>query len=205
MSSLGPATQSVFTPRVLKTVERSTILNLVNLILRDTNHRITVLQTRREAIDMDPEVYVVTRMEWRCQDTSEPLVLQLPRLLSILETLRGMESVPSEIHLDSTDGFTTYLTTEEKVSELPKDSKKCVEYLVELVEHVLVRTYITIRDVERWFWISARKKGFSRRIVKKLPEGRNPDRHMHRFYKIMENYFSIRFNINRENMLFWEE
>jgi hypothetical protein len=178
-------------------VARSSVINLVNLLLRETSHRVTVLQ---KGGGPDPEVFVVTRVNWRNNDLSYPFLPQLPRLLSLLETLRGSKGVPQEIYLDSNEGVAVYLPTSIRVSDLPKDSKASVRSLISLVEESVDHLYSTMREVEDWFWRAARKKGFSPDIVEKMARG---ERHyksgglMQRFNGLLRKYFSIRFRIHR--------
>ncbi len=85
-SSENITDDSMWVQKIKPNVPRSSMINLVNLLLRETSHRITVL----ERVDgPDPEIYVVTRVNWRDPDINKPILSQLPRILSLLETLRG--------------------------------------------------------------------------------------------------------------------
>ena len=187
-------------------VPRSSMINLVNLLLRETSHRITVL----ERVDgPDPEIYVVTRVNWRDPDFNRPILSQLPRILSLLETLRGNKGVPREVYLDSTEGIAVYLPTSLKVSELPDDPKQTVQLLMTIIEDSLEHLFSTMTEVEAWFWKAARQKGFSPEIVEKMG---NKDPHfdsselMWRYQRILRKYFSLRFTIHRsEDLLRVEE
>ena len=93
----------LYVPPSSSDVVASSTINLVNLLMRNTNRRVTVLQVGGK-VDPDPEVYVVIRVDWRDKDLNRPILPQLPRVLSMLETLRGSRGVPKEVYLDSTDG-----------------------------------------------------------------------------------------------------
>ena len=59
MSSTGKE-EHVWVSTTPPNVPRSSMINLVNLLLRETVHRITVLERARGP---DPELYVITRVE----------------------------------------------------------------------------------------------------------------------------------------------
>jgi hypothetical protein len=197
MSSADNLPSSLFVPRTPPNVPQSSMINLVNLLLRETSHRVTVLE---RCDGPDPQIYVVTRVEWRDSDLNKPILSQLPRVLSLLETLRGSKGVPREVYLDSIEGIAVYLPTGMKVSELPKDSKQTVHLLMSTVEESLDHLYSTMREVETWFWKAARQKGFSPEIVEKMG---NKEAHydsselMWRFQQLLRKYFSLRFTIHR--------
>jgi hypothetical protein len=176
---------------------QSSIINLVNLLLRETSHRVTVLE---RCDGPDPQIFVVTRVEWRDPDINRPVLPQLPRILSLLETLRGSKGVPREVYLESTEGIAVYLPSGMKVSELPIDPKKAVSLLMSIVEDSLEHLYSTMREVETWFWKAARQKGFSPEILEKMG---NKEAHydsaelMWRFQRLLRKYFSLRFTIHR--------
>ena len=205
-SSENIADDSMWVQKIKPNVPRSSMINLVNLLLRETSHRITVL----ERVDgPDPEIYVVTRVNWRDPDINRPILSQLPRILSLLETLRGNQGVPREVYLDSTEGIAVYLPTSMKVSELPDDSKKTVQLLMTIIEDSLEHLFSTMTEVEVWFWKAARQKGFSPEIVEKMG---NKEPHfdstelMWRYQRILRKYFSLRFTIIRsEDILRVEE
>jgi len=205
-SSENIADDSMWVQKIKPNVPRSSMINLVNLLLRETSHRITVL----ERVDgPDPEIYVVTRVNWRDPDINKPILSQLPRILSLLETLRGNKGVPREVYLDSTEGIAVYLPTGMKVSELPDDPKKTVQLLMTIIEDSLEHLFSTMTEVEIWFWKAARQKGFSPEIVEKMG---NKEPHfdsselMWRYQRILRKYFSLRFTIYRsEDILRVEE
>ncbi|MHA2005397.1 MAG: hypothetical protein ACW960_15105 [Candidatus Thorarchaeota archaeon] len=147
MAGTESETRSVWVPRTPPTVAKNTVINLVNLLLRETSHRVTVLET---CAGPDPEIYVVTRADWRNPDYKKLVLPQLPRLLSLLETLRGTEGVPQEIHLDSTEGIAVYLPTGIRVSQLPDKPKEAVQFLTDLIESSVSHMYSTRREVEAW-------------------------------------------------------
>ncbi len=206
MSSSDNITDALYLPKTLPNVPRSSMLNLVNLLLRETSHRVTVLE---RTDGPDPEIFIVTRVAWRDPDSRKPILSQLPRILSLLETLRGSKGVPREIYLDSTEAIAVYLPSGMRVSELPKDPKITVRLLMSTVEDSLDHLYSTMSEVETWFWKAARQKGFSPEIVEKMG---NKEQHydsqelMWRFHRILRKYFSIRFTIHRsESCLHVEE
>jgi hypothetical protein len=173
------------------------MINLVNLLLRETAHRITVLERARSP---DPELYVVTRIDWRNPDPEKPMLQQLPRLLSLLETLRGNKGVPREVKLDSTEGVAVYLPTGIRVSELPKDPKESVQKLMAIIEDTLSHLLSTMREVEKWLWKAARRAGFSPAIVEKMARkdtGFSSPELMIRFQRLLHKYFSLKFRIYR--------
>lgn len=199
--SIGPAVSSVHVSRIPPSQKRSSMINLANLLLRETNHRITILQKDREK---DPELYVVTRIEWRDRDTKRPLLGQYPRLLSLLETLRGTDGVPTEIYLDNMDGLAIFFPTGVRLSRLPEDSKECIKLLIVLVEYTVTDRLRTMIEVEKWFWRSARRMGFSPEIVERMANGEayyNSVSHLTRYNELLHRYFSVRFNISRNEPL----
>ena len=205
-SSENIADDSMWVKKTPPNVPRSSMINLVNLLLRETSHRITVLE---RTDGPDPEIYVVTRVNWRSSDVTKPVLPQLPRILSLLETLRGSKGVPREVYLDSTEGIAVYLPTGMKISELPDEPKKTVQLLMTIVEDSLEHLFSTMAEVEVWFWKAARQKGFSPEIVEKMG---NKEPHfdsselMWRYQRILRKYFSLRFTIVRsEDLLRVEE
>jgi hypothetical protein len=46
-------------------IPQSSMINLVNLLLRETSHRVTVLE---RCDGPDPQIFVVTRVVWRDPD-----------------------------------------------------------------------------------------------------------------------------------------
>ena len=100
------------------TPNRSSIA-LVNLIMRNTSTRLTVIQMAKH--EPDPELFVVTSIYWR--DIERPLLAQLPKILSYLETMRGTRGVPSKVYLDSDEGLQLYIPTSTRASEIPAASK----------------------------------------------------------------------------------
>jgi len=206
MSDTEAVISEVWVPKTPSTVLGSSLINLTNLLLRETSHRVATLQ---RSDGPDPELFVVSRIDWHGRDSKEPLLSQLPRLLSLLETLRGTRGVPSEIHLDSNDGIVAYLPTGINVSGLPKNSRDAVMFLMSLIEDTVAHILSTMKEVEDWFWVAARRKGFSPDIVKRMAleeEHYDSPAHIQRFNEVMESYFSIRFRIHRsESMLHVEE
>ncbi|MHA2153016.1 MAG: hypothetical protein ACXAAQ_13645 [Candidatus Thorarchaeota archaeon] len=180
---------------------QSNILNLTNLLLRDTPHRVTTIQL--DYHEPDPELYVVTRVDWR--DSTQPILKQLPRLLSILEVLRGTRSVPTEVYLDSTEGLAVYIRMDIKVSDIPDNPSEAISFLRDKTESTLEFHGSTVAEVERQFWRIARKKGFSPRIIGKIAkkeEGFKSRTPLSGFYKLLRTYFSLRFRIHTsENCL----
>ncbi len=186
----------VWVPRATSWVNRGSLLNLVNLLLRESPHRITILDLKGYK-DPDPELYVVTRVDWR--EPTRPMLGQLPRVLSLLETLRGTRSVPKEVYLDSTEGIAVYIPTGVRTSQIPSKPKVAVSFITDLMEQSLTFILSTMKEVEDYFWMAAKKKGYSPDIVDKIanrePEFYRPE-HVRRFHQLMSNYFSIRFRIH---------
>ncbi len=175
------------------------ILNLINLQLRDTNHRITVLAIDAEQ-EPDPELHVLTKIEWRDRDISKPILPQLPRILSLLETLRSSKGVPREIYYDSLDGVPVYLPMSIRASNLPHNARKAIELLTNLLVKTIVHHLSTMKDIEVYFWETAKKNGFSKRIVERMARKErfydSPTLLM-KFYNLLYSYFSIRFRVHR--------
>jgi hypothetical protein len=186
----------VWVPRTPPTVAKNSVINLVNLLMRETSHRVTVLE---KCAGPDPEIYVVTRVDWRNPDLKRPVLPQLPRLLSLLETLRGTKGVPHEIHLDSTEGIAVYLSTGVRVSQLSDNPKEAVQFLTDLIETSISHMYSTRGEVEAWFWKIARQKGFSPEIVERMANkevGYSSSSVMWQFHQLLRKYFSLRFRIH---------
>ncbi len=195
MSKTENPDQPMWVPTTPANIPRSSMINLVNLLLRESAHRITVLERARGP---DPELYVVTRVDWRDPDLEKPVLPQLPRILSLLETLRGTKGVPREVKLDSTEGIAVYLPTGIRVSHLPQDPKKAVQDLMTIIEESLEHLLSTMREVERWFWKGARQKGFSPIIVERMARkesGFSSRELMMRFQRVLHVYFSLKFRI----------
>ena len=206
MASSDNAPDSMLVSKTPPNIPRSSMINLVNLLLRETSHRITVLE---RTDGPDPQIFVVTRVNWRDPDINKPVLSQLPRVLSLLETLRGSKGVPREVQLDSIEGIAVYLPSGMKISELPDDPKKTVRLLMTIVDDSLEHLFSTMTEVETWFWKVARQKGFSPEIVEKMG---NKELHfdsaelMWRYQRILRKYFSLRFTIHRsEDLLRVEE
>jgi hypothetical protein len=197
MSSSDNFSNASLVEKTPPNIPQSSMINLVNLLLRETSHRVTVLE---RCDGPDPQIFVVTRVVWRDPDINKPVLPQLPRILSLLETLRGSKGVPKEVYLDSTEGIAVYLPSGMKVSELPKDPKKAVRLLMVTVEDALEHLYSTMKEVESWFWKAARQKGFSPEILEKMG---NKEAHYDsaelewRFQRLLRKYFSLRFTIHR--------
>ena len=188
--------ESVWVPRATSWVNRGSLLNLVNLLLRESAHRITTLEMKGYR-DPDPELYVVTRVDWR--DPTRPVLGQLPRVLSLLETLRGTRGVPREVYLDSTEGIAVYIPTSVRTSQIPSNPKVAVSFVTDLMERCLTFIMSTMKEVEDYFWAAAKKKGYSLEIVDKIarrdPAFYKPE-HVQRFHELMGGYFSLRFRIH---------
>ena len=196
MAGTESETRSVWVPRVPPTVAKNSVINLVNLLMRDTSHRVTVLG---KCAGTDPEIFVVTRADWRNADLKRPVLPQLPRLLSLLETLRGTKGVPHEIHLESREGIAIYLPTGVRVSQLPDKPKEAVQFLTGLIESSVSHMYSTRREVEAWFWKIARQKGFSPEIVERMANeevGYSSSTVTWQFHQLLRKYFSLRFRIH---------
>ena len=189
----------LYVPPSSDSVAHSSTINLVNLLMRNTDRRVTVLQVGGK-VDPDPEVYVVTRVDWRDKDLNKPILPQLPRVLSMLETLRGSRGVPKEIHLDSTDGVVCYIPTGIRMSQLPSSAKASVQFIMSVVNQTVSHFDSTRSEVEDWFWRTARKRGFNPEIVERIARREkhyDSPSHEHRFSKVIEDYFSLRFKVYR--------
>ena len=188
--------ESVWVPRATSWVKRGSLLNLVNLLLRDSNHRITTLEMKGYR-DPDPELYVVTRVDWK--DPTRPVLGQLPRILSLLETLRGTRGVPREVYLDSTEGVAIYIPTDVRTSQIPSNPKIAVSFVTDLMERCLTFIMETMKEVENYFWVAAKKKGYSPENVEKIANRNSAfyrPEHVRRFRELMANYFSLRFRVH---------
>ena len=197
MSESESSPSPLWVPKAPTAVAGGSVLNLVNLLIRETPHRVTILQTDKET---NPMIFVVTRVNWRDCNLEQPFLPQLPKLLSLLEALRGTRGVPQEIYLDSNEGVAVYLPTNVRTSELSKDAKASVRLILSLVEDSVGHLFSTMREVEDWFWRAARRKGFSPEIVEKMAKGEryyNSDGLMQRINTLLRKYFSIRFRIHR--------
>jgi len=179
----------------------ASVINMTNLLMRDTSHRLTTVPLAYP--EPDPELYVITTIAWR--DATKPILSQLPRLLSYLEALRGTRGVPSEVYLDSGEGMVVYLSSETRVSEIPNYAKEAVKFLKDLIAQTLYFYKTTVEDVEKTFWRIARTRGFSPEIVERLTtktEGFRSPAAIESFHMILRSYFSLRFRIHRaENCL----
>jgi hypothetical protein len=123
----------------------------------------------------------------------------LPRILSLLETLRGSKGVPTEIDLNSTAGVVAYIPTGVRVSTIPDTAKQAMEFLISTVESTVEHCISTMREVEEWFWRAARQKGFSPEIVERMARSDkhfDSREHLERYYYLLNRYFSIRFRIH---------
>ncbi|MHA2213317.1 MAG: hypothetical protein ACXAEN_08235 [Candidatus Thorarchaeota archaeon] len=174
-------------------------LTLVNLLLRESVHKVRILEIDAKLSD-DPELFVVTRIVWRDPDRLKPVLHQLPKILSILETLRGTRGIPSEVYLNSTEGIVVYLPSGVTVSQLPITSREAVTVLMDLVEGTVNHTLSTITEVENWFWRAARQKGFSPDIVERM--GRKEPHYdtphlLKEYHGILRKYFSLRFTVHK--------
>ncbi len=186
------------------TPNRSSIA-LVNLILRHTTTRVTVIQMADH--EPDPELFVVTSINWR--DPERPLLGQLPKILSYLETMRGTRGVPDKVYLDSSEGLQLYIPTATRASEIPDGSKEAVKFLRTLVNSTCEFIHGTANEVESTFWDIARKRGYSPAIVDRIAsatEGFTSISNGHMFNDLLQRYFSIRFRIHTaESTLHLEE
>lgn len=184
-------------PRSSPNLTKGSTINLVNLLLRETSHRLTYLD---KCGGPDPELFVVTRVEWRDPDPELPILPQLPRVLSLLEALRGTQGVPHEVYLNSTEGIAVYLPTGMRLSEIGDGAKEAVRYLLGLIDSTVEHLYSTLREVETYFWKAAKQRGYSPRIVEKIARGDpyyDSLAHRRRFHEILRGYFSIRFRVHR--------
>jgi hypothetical protein len=179
----------------------SKVLNLTNLLMRDTPHRVTTIEVDRH--ESDPELYLVTRVDWR--ESTQEILPKLPRLLSILEVLRGTEGVPTEVYLDGTEGLTIYINMNIRISHIPNTPSDAISFLSDMTETTLDFYNSTVDEVEQQFWRIARKKGFSPSLVTKMAkreEGFTSPTPIKGFHMLLRAYFSLRFRIHTsENCL----
>ncbi len=124
---------------------------------------------------------------------------QLPKLLSILDTLRGNRGVPTEVYLDSSEGLAVYLPTGHLLSDIPAEPKNAVEFLKSALNDTKEHFFSTIYDVERHFWLEARTKGFNRDVVERIARrerGFDTASQRESFHELLRGYFSTRFRIH---------
>ncbi len=168
---------------------------LVNLIMRNTPTRVTVVQLGE--FEEDPELFIVTSINWR--EKARPLLGQLPKVLSYLETMRGTRGVPSKVYLDSDEGMQLYIPTSTRASEIPSIPRDAAKYLKSLVSSTCAFVHNTAREVEETFWSIAMKRGFSQDIVERMAthsKGFESSANIQRFNELMHQYFSVRFRIH---------
>jgi hypothetical protein len=178
---------------------------LVNLIMRHTPTRVTVVQLGEH--EEDPEMFVVTSIDWR--DRTRPLLGQLPKVLSYLETMRGTRGVPSKVYLESDEGMQLYIPTSTRASEIPSAPRDAAKYLKSLVSSTCSFIHSTAKEVEETFWSIAMKRGFSPDIVGRMAahsKGFESSANIQRFNSLMHRYFSVRFTIHTaESILHLED
>ena len=180
-------------------VPHNSAINLVNLLMRETEHRVTVLRLHGDS-EPDPEIYIVTRVKWRSEDVTKPILSQLPGVLSLLETLRGSKGVPKEIYLDSTEGVVCFIPTGVRASGVPMDPKAAVIFLKTILEETVKHFNATRMEVEEWFWKTARREGFSPEIAERVARretGYDSFSHQREFNQLLQSYFSMRFRVYR--------
>ncbi|RLI52430.1 MAG: hypothetical protein DRO87_13235 [Candidatus Thorarchaeota archaeon] len=183
------------TVAAMHSVSRASVISLANLLLRETPNRLTIISTAIP--EMDPELYVVTKAEWK--NPSKPLLVQMPRLLSLLEALRGTRGVPTEVYLDSNDGIAVYLPTGVHISDIPIGPKDAVRFLQDVIDDTIDFYFNTVREVESHFWVLARRRGYSPLIVEKIGrgvKGFQSRSSVAMFHSLLRQYFSIKFRIH---------
>ncbi len=191
-----PPTAVVPVSRMSTEMPGGAAINLANLLLRNTNRRVTTVQVSKH-VEADPEVYVITRVDWADKSNSKALFVRLPSLLSVLETLRGSRSVPERVDLESAS-LQIYIPTGLHLSELSGNRKRAVKHLIGLAKET-VEIFTDTRDtVEEWFWKAARQRGFGPKIVERIaarePGYYTPER-AERFQNLLRRYFSVKFTI----------
>ncbi|MBS3794758.1 MAG: hypothetical protein KGY80_07675 [Candidatus Thorarchaeota archaeon] len=193
-----PPSSAVPVSRLNTELPGGAAINLANLLLRNSDRRVTTVQVSKH-VEADPEVYVVTRVNWAHKGSNEPLLVKLPSLLSVLETLRGSRSVPERVDLESEKGLVVYIPTALHISELSNNRKRAVKHLLGLAEETVAIFKDTKETVERWFWKAARQRGFGPKIVERIaaqePGYYTPDR-ANRFQDLLRRYFSVKFTIH---------
>ncbi len=174
-------------------------LNLVNLQNREDIGRLGFLELPG-INDPDPDIFVITRVDWRDVNPEYPILPRLPRLLSILETLNGTKDVPKEVYLDSLEGISVYLRSGTRMSDIPNDVMESISFLNDIIHETKTFFEETAREVEEFFWKVSRKKGFSRDIVDRIAQkekGFDTEAIESQFYSVMRSYFSVRFRIHQ--------
>ncbi len=184
-------------------------IRLANLLLRDSEGSIDIVKMANDSPNADHELYVKARIHWRPEGSTEPILPLMPRLLAIIESLRGCQGVPSEIQLDSYEGVATYIPTGRTISSIPPSPRDAVLYLRSLIQSTLEEFKATVKEVEDHFWRIARQRGFSPEIVHRMvrnERGYDSPAFRQRFEQIMQSYFSVKFRVYRaESTLRWEE
>jgi hypothetical protein len=173
-------------------------MRLVNLLLREADTKLTTLSMPGHQ-EPDPEIYVVTRIPWRDAAGNDEVLPQLPRLLAILDTLRGNRGVPTEVFLDSTEGLAVYLPTEVHISDIPEKPRDAVKCLKSAMKDTKEHFFSTMYDVERYFWREARKRGYNRDTVERIARnerGFDSSAQRSTFHQMLRDYFSTRFTIH---------
>lgn len=173
-------------------------MRLVNLLLREADTKLTTLSMPGHQ-EPDPEIYVVTRIPWRDATGNDEALPQIPRLLSILDTLRGNRGVPTEVYLDSTEGLAAYLPTGVHISDIPSRPREAVQCLKSAIENTKEHFFSTIHDVERHFWRMARKRGYNRDTVDRIARnerGFDSPAQRAEYHQLLREYFSTRFTIH---------
>ncbi len=189
--------------------EQMTRLNLVNLINRKSEAKLTVVRMPGDVAGIDYEIHVTTRFGWRYEERNRPTLPRMPRLLSIVESLRGTRGVPYEIDLESLDGVAVYIPTNKGLSSIPLSPLEAVSYLNNLLDSTLSHFVATVEEVEGYFWRIAKQHNFSEAIVEKMArKEKGFDSHalLCRFEKLLRSFFSVKFRVHTAESLFsWEE
>ncbi|NWF94603.1 MAG: hypothetical protein HXY34_00500 [Candidatus Thorarchaeota archaeon] len=203
------AAESVWSRVYHNQVDALSKISLANLLLRGSDEQIDIVRMPTDSPYMDYELYVKTRVRWKDGTADGDVLPYMPRLLSIVETLRSSRGVPSEIRFDTDEGVAAYIPTQRHISDIPDHPREAAQYLRALVKDIMDDFYETVQDVEDYFWFAARQRGFSPEIVarmaRKEPGYYSYDR-IQRFERVMQSYFSVKFRVHRsESKLAWEE
>ena len=189
--------------------EQMTRLNLVNLINRKSGAKLAVVRMPGDVPGIDYEIHVTTRLAWRYEERNRPTLPRMPKLLSIVESLRGTRGVPYEIDLESTDGVAVYIPTNKGLSSIPSTPLEAVSYLNSILDSTLSHFVATVEEVESYFWRIAKQHNFSEAIVEKMArreKGFDSHALVYQFERLLGSFFSVKFRVHRaESLLSWED
>ncbi len=183
------------------------LIRLVNFSRRNGKERLALIRLPGY-VELDPEIYLITRVTWRSEDFESPILPYLPRLLAIIESARGSNAVPTEVNLESLEGVMVHIPTGVRLSDIPEDRGRSISFLVRLMQDTAQFFYETVDEVVAYFWKAARQRGFSRRIVERMgrkEQGFTSPFQLKQFEELLHAYFSVKFMVQKsESKLRWE-